>query len=186
MRFLIALCALLFLSEPSAAEELKELRKSIIPELLGTFEPTREQRITLALWIRKECNSFLEKTPSLSPREEDWLKKERAEDRLMELYHSSEFSRDFVRRNAKNCVASALWIKKSKSEDQEMGYWATLVSALIEDDWKWHVDNARTKGGVTSLTEDDASSAGLFRLYGERFFNDIIVPYLLRSREGRG
>ncbi len=65
-----------------------------------------------------------------------------------------------------------------------MGYWATLVSALIEDDWKWHVDNARTKGGVTSLTEDDAKTALVFKLYGERFFNYIIVPYL-RFREGR-
>ena len=185
MRFLIALCALLFLTEPTAAQELKELRKSIIMEALSTYEPTREQRIKFALWIGKECNSFLEKTPSLSPREEDWLKKERAGGRLMELHQTPEFSRDFVRSNAKNCRASAQWIRKSKSKDQEMGYWATLVSALIEDDWKWHVDNARTKGGVTGLTEDDARTAFLFELYGERFFNYIIVPYLLRSREGR-
>ena len=59
-----------------------------------------------------------------------------------------------------------------------MRYWASLIRVLLESDWGWHVENARTKGGVIALTDNDVSTAKLFEMYGKRLYNKIILPYV--------
>ena len=177
-KFFLTLGAFLLLSGPNYAQDIKDLRKSVMTKALTTFDPTPDQRKSFAAWIEAECNAILKKTPSLSPREQDWLKKEYSEGRLDEAYHSPENSKKFIRENAEKCRNSAQWIQRPKSERHEFLLWGVLVSALLGDDWKWHINNARNKGGAKNLSEDDARNAFLFSTYGKRFLDYIIVPYL--------
>jgi len=177
-RLLAVLCTLIVLAVPVFAEDLKELRTNMLAEILTPGTPTSEQRKSLANWIAAECEAILEKTPSLSPREQDWLNKETKEGRFEQAYQSPEYSKDFIRTNAQSCWSLSHIIPAIASEKQEMRYWASLIRVLLESDWGWHVENARTKGGVIALTDNDVSTAKLFEMYGKRLYNKIILPYV--------
>ena len=178
-RTAIGLVLVLLASVPLAAEELKQLRARGFTAIT-IWDPPKHQRVTLSHWIEAECKVLLDKTPSLSPREKDWLAKERAAGRLMDSYHTPEFSKNFIRENADRCVTNARWIRKATSKPKELAYWGLLIQSLYNDDWKWHVNNVRENGGVTNLTKDHAVTAGLFGTYGDRVFDNIIVPYLVK------
>jgi len=96
---------------------------------------TREKRIQLAVDIRNELkiDEFLAVIPTLSPREEEWLEKERLAggNRAMESFRSNEF---FIQ-NARRIVESLNFLLKKivKDEANEFGYWVNLAYILMDN-----------------------------------------------------
>jgi len=142
-------------------------------------------RVKVAQNIGDFCRPIADAIPTLSPREQDWLRAEMnaGGSRFDAALSSPEVSKQYTGRVARNCVSYAETLGKLLATDTESArrsqavFWALLATELLSEDFDWRVGQLRRKG-IIRFQEADMAGIKLMPRLGQEIVKKILVFHL--------
>lgn len=163
--------------EPSAAETSAFDRA--LKVLLNEERLSQQQRILVARGLAERCGELQEKIPTLSPREEEWVERERSAGRAEQLYASVEFAKQEVKYTFQVCFESAEALVESVANNapNELLLWSFLMQATASWTLFDHMNTVK-RSDAAGITAEDISFVTTLGLVTSRIIATILRPGL--------
>ena len=144
---------------------------------------THANRQKLAVYVGDYCRKFLDVAP-LSPREEEWLERERnVKERFLNAIESPEFYRKQVTAFVAECLKKTEWLAVTpRPQDyttaKEYALWGWLAIEFLNSDLDAYIRRLARSGILPAAREASASAADML---AKQLLTSLNLPKLIET-----